>query len=241
MSETGVPYSADEHRTSREPWGGAEPDERACGNVIRGVPAGAPRVCEAARLSALDACGHRPTVFVGTGAGAVDAVLRDSPARRTGGTTAESRRGAGKVRASAVAATVYRTTRTGRCRSPKAGRRTQPAPSTQGTVAEVCEAVPTGGITEDLRALGRAGAPVESGATANSTTGRRRCAAEAPGRRAGHRGSGTGSDPASSTRPSNSADATPTTSAVTRAAVVSGTSWRSRRSRREPGAGTRAS
>ncbi|MEU0256196.1 hypothetical protein ABZ299_27740 [Streptomyces sp. NPDC006184] len=306
MSETGVPYSADEHRTSREPRSGAESDERACGDVIRVVPDGAPRAREAALLSALDACWQRPTVFVGTGAGAVSAVLHDSPthlpARRTGGTAVELWRGVGrgavfgpfvpgtlsvglarclsgalqrpgatltgplhtapllsalhdrpdrqqrrenaltgKVRSRAVTARVCRTTRTGKYLVPKAGRRTEPAPSIQDTVAEVCQAVLTGRITEDLRAVSRAGALVESGATAKSTTGCHRCAAEASGRRAGHRGSGTGSDPASSARPSNSAEATPTTSAATRAAAVSGASRRSRRSRREVGAGTRAS
>ncbi|MEU3862575.1 hypothetical protein AB0F03_35530 [Streptomyces sp. NPDC028722] len=285
MPETGVPYSADQHRTSRRPQGGPWPDTRACGDVIGVVLAGAPGAGEAGLLSVMDSCGQRTLVFVGTGAGAVHAMLYDdSPAhlseRRTVATAVELWRGlpgglqrpgpaltgpldtaplpstlhdrpdrqhrhetalAGKVRATAAAATVCRTTRTGKYLLQKADRRTEPAPSLQDTMAEVCQAVLTGRIVEGLRALSRTGAPVESGVPAKSPAGRHRCAApEASGRRAGHRSSGTGSDPAS-TRPSNSADATPNASAATRTAAVSGTSRHSRHSRRESGAEARAS
>lgn len=84
MSEIGIPLSADEHRTNRDPRGGVRPDNRERGDVIGVVPAGAGvRVAREAGLPAellpiLDARGRRPTVFVG--AGAVNAALFASPA-----------------------------------------------------------------------------------------------------------------------------------------------------------------
>ncbi|MFF9090918.1 patatin-like phospholipase family protein [Streptomyces sp. NPDC014991] len=86
MSQTGIPRSAEQHRTSCEPRGGVRPGNGERGDVSAVVLAGAgargayEAGLPAEMLPALEARGQRPTVFVGTSAGAVAAVLFASPA-----------------------------------------------------------------------------------------------------------------------------------------------------------------